>query len=103
MALTTYEEILKMVRDEFEQLSEREYPEELLHEFADSECPVYYHDISTEWVELPMEDTDRWQEIGAEGHTTIYQLMSLDLYLYYQTMFQQAWEQVKEEKEFQDA
>ena len=103
MALTTHEEILQMVRDEFQQLSESEYPEDLLYEFADSECPLYYHDISTAWVQLPMEDTDRWQDIGAESSMSIYNLMLVDICLYYETLFLRAWELVKEEKELQDA
>lgn len=103
MPLTTYQDIKAQVEDELEQLTESPYPEDLLYQFADSEVPIYYGDIVKEWLELPFDDTDRWQELGANADTTIYKLMQIDLLLYYEGQFLKAWEEVKEEKELQDA
>jgi hypothetical protein len=97
MSLTTYEDIKAQVRDELEQLEETPYPEDLLYQFADSEVPIYYGDIVEEWQQLPFDDTDRWQELGANPETTIYKLMQIDLLLYYERQFVEAWEAVKEE------
>ena len=103
MSLTTPEEIKRMVQDEKEQLESSPYPEDLLREFADSECPIYYGEIVTEWQELAWDDTDRWQEIGAGPDSTIHNLMQIDLVMYYERLFVEAWEEVKGEKELTDA
>lgn len=102
MSLTPYVEIKKLVEEDYEQLSESKYPEDLLWEWAQSQAPVYTHHIIQEWIDLSPEDSDRWQETGIEvasGNTGIADLMLLDLQLYYERLFSQAWREVQEEKE----
>lgn len=102
MSLTPYEEIKKQVEEGYEELSESRYPEDLLNEWAESEVPVYTNHIIQEWTDLSPEDSDRWQETGldlAKENSTISDLMWIDLRLYYDRLFGQAWREVQEEKE----
>lgn len=102
MALTSYSDIQEQVREIADQLKESAYPEDILREHADSECPIYYSDIVNEWRELPNEYCDRWQDIGASPDSTITSLMQIDLVLYYEEQFEKAWEELKEELEEED-
>ncbi len=94
--LTTYEEIKAELISEWEHLTESR-----LHEYAESNTPVYYSEISKEWQELPAENTDAWKEYGAVyvPDTTIYGLMTTDLHLYYMELVQKAFEEITEEKQ----
>jgi hypothetical protein len=94
--LTTYEEIKAELLSEWEHLTESR-----LHEYAESNTPVYYSEIAKEWHELPMEHSDRWQEFGIEftPDTTIFSLMTTDLHLYYMELVQKAFEDITEEKQ----
>lgn len=95
MELATYEDIKQELLDDWEHVNESR-----LHEYAESNTPVYYSAIMREWQELPMEDTDAWKEYGLEitSETTIFSLMSADLNLYYQGLFEKAFEEITEEK-----
>ena len=94
--LTTYEEIKAELLSEWEHLTESR-----LHEYAESNTPVYYSEISKEWHELPMEATDAWKEYGAEftPDTTIFSLMTTDLHLYYFALVEKAFAEITEEKQ----
>jgi hypothetical protein len=94
--LTTYEEIKAELISEWEHLTESR-----LHEYAESNTPVYYFDIAKEWQALPMEHSDRWQEFGIEftPDTTIFSLMTTDLHLYYMELVQKAFEEITEQKQ----
>lgn len=94
--LTSYTEIKQQLLDEWDTLDP-----DRLHEYADSNSPVYYSDIMREWAELPSEASDHWQEIGTEitPETTIFSLMSVDLFYYYLDQFERAYQQIREEKE----
>jgi hypothetical protein len=94
--LTTYEEIKAELISEWEHLTESR-----LHEYAESNTPVYYSQIADEWKALPMEHSDRWQEYGIEftPDTTIFSLMTTDLHLYYMELVQKAFEEITEEKQ----
>jgi len=60
-------------------------------EWVDGYLPVYYNKIVQEWQEMPSEYNDRGRaELGAGSEATIYDLMSLDLYLYYTDIFNEA-------------
>jgi hypothetical protein len=66
-------------------------------EFIDSYLPVYYNQIIDEWKAMPSEYNDRGSaELGVGGEVNIYNLMSLDLYLYYSDLFNEAVEEVEE-------
>jgi hypothetical protein len=99
MELATYEDIKQELLDDWEHVTESR-----LHEYAESNTPVYYSAIMREWQELPMEDTDAWKEYGLEitSETTIFSLMSADLNLYYQGLVEKAFEEITEEKEEQE-
>lgn len=102
MSLTPYEEIKKQVEEGYEELSESRYPEDLLNEWAESQMPVYTNHIIQEWTDLSPEDSDRWQEIGIDfnkENKNISDLMWIDLWLYYNKLFGQAWHEVQEAKE----
>jgi hypothetical protein len=98
MALSDYADVLSEVANNLDQLMASEYPEDLLREFADGFVPIYYSDILDEWRELPLEESDRWQEVGADSKATIFSLMSIDLFLYYEDMFTRAYTQLSEEE-----
>lgn len=97
--LTTYEEIKAELLSEWEHLTESR-----LHEYAESNTPVYYSEIAKEWQELPAENTDAWKELGAVYvlDVSIYSLMTTDLHLYYMELVQKAFEEITEEKQQQE-
>lgn len=69
-------------------------------EWIDGYLPVYYNRIVQEWQEMPSEYNDRgFTELGLQGENTIYHLMSLDLYLYYSDIFNEAVKELEEELE----
>jgi hypothetical protein len=69
-------------------------------EFIDSWLPVYYNQIIDEWKAMPSEFNDRGSaELGQGGEINIYNLMTLDLYLYYSDLFNEAVEEVEESLE----
>jgi flavodoxin len=69
-------------------------------EWIDGYLPVYYNQIVEEWQKMPSEYNDRGaQELGMGQEVTIYNLMSLDLFLYYSDIFNKAIEELEEELE----
>jgi len=94
-----YSDIKSDIYDHLEQLKESAYPEDLLSELADSACPVYYNEILADWSEMPSEYNDAWQEIGASENATIFSLMSMDLYLYYQAQYSEIYAEIMHDQE----
>jgi hypothetical protein len=67
-------------------------------EWIDGYLPIYYNKIVEEWQNMPSEFNDRGRlELGADSEATIYNLMSLDLYLYYTDIFNEAIKELEEE------
>lgn len=67
-------------------------------EWVDGYLPIYYNKIVQEWQEMPSEYNDRGRaELGAGSEATIYDLMSLDLYIYYTDIFNEAVNELEEE------
>ena len=67
-------------------------------EFVDSYLPVYYNRIIEEWKDMPMEYTDRGHsELGLGQEISIFNLMSLDLYVYYSDIFTEVIDEVEQE------
>jgi len=97
MTLTTRAQIKSEILDHLEQLRESPYPEDLLNELADSNTPIYYSDIISEWQEMPSEFNDCGRELGVSGEPQIMNLMQDDLAIYYQQQFLEIWEEVKSE------
>jgi len=100
MTMTTRAEIKAEILDHLEQLRETQYPEDLLNELAESNTPIMYGDIISEWQEMPSEFDNGWQEYGFDESFQsggIYSLMAVDLQLYYESQFLEIWEEVKSE------
>ena len=67
-------------------------------EWVDGYLPIYYNQIVEEWQKMPSEYNDRGhQELGLGHEITIYNLMSLDLYVYYLDIFNEAIAELEEE------
>ena len=72
-------------------------------EWIDGYLPVYYNKIVEEWQAMPSEYNDRGAtELGMGQEVTIYNLMSLDLYLYYTDIFNEAITELEEEMEMSE-
>ena len=96
--------IKQQMKDEFkneiEQGSTLEEIQDNSGEWVDGYLPVYYNQIVEEWQKMPSEYNDRGhQELGQGGEVTIYNLMSLDLYVYYLDIFNEAIAELEEELE----
>ena len=72
-------------------------------EMIDSHLPIYNNEIIEEWQKMPGEYDDRGTEELGGGTTGIVALMSLDLYLYYTDLFNEALEEVENQLEEVDA
>lgn len=99
MALTTFTEMKQELRDNWENFADSAYPHDLLNEFADSACPVYYGQIIAEWQEMPSEFTDSWQDLGTDGSASITTLMQMDLFNYYSHLALTAYQELCDEME----
>ena len=73
-------------------------------EWVDGYLPVYYNQIVEEWQAMPSEYNNRGSaELGHLGQEIdIYNLMSLDLYLYYTDIFNEAITELEEEMEMSE-
>jgi hypothetical protein len=99
-----HSDIKQEILDNWAELEESAYPDDLLREMADSACPVYYSDIMTDWQEMPNEFTDSWQEfVEISQDSTIFSLMSADLFNYYDTEYTRIYNEIKETKEEDNA
>lgn len=100
-------DIKQDILDHLNQLKESAYPEDLICELADSACPVYYSDIIKDWQEMPNEFTDSWQDTGLPSarteEITIFGLMQIDLFNYYQDKYATFWNEIAKEMELENA
>jgi len=98
--MNVVERMVEEIRAELAQGEELEAIKDRSHEFIDSYLPVYYNGIIEEWKAMPSEYNDRGSaELGYGEEINIYNLMSLDLYLYYTDLFNEAVEEVEESLE----
>ena len=98
--MNTVEQMVAEIRAEIANGEELEAITDRSGEFIDSYLPVYYNRIIEEWKEMPSEYNDRGSaELGMGGEVNIYNLMSLDLYLYYSDLFAEAVKEVEESLE----
>ena len=93
--LTTYEEIKDHLLNEYDREA---LSENVIHEVADSFCPIYYSEIIKEWQALPSENSDTWQDYPITSDTTITSLMTVDLYEYYYQLADKAYREITEEE-----
>ena len=94
--MTTYPEIKKQLLDEWEHITE-----DSIYEIADGLVPVYYSDTLEQWRSLSMDESDTWQQTIGElsPDTTIFSLMNIDLFNHYLKEVEEAFTEIKEEKE----
>ena len=97
MSYKTVERMVEEIRLEISQGEDLDTIKDRSGEFIDSYLPVYYNQIIDEWKAMPSEYNDRGSaELGQGGEVNIYNLMSLDLYLYYSDLFAEAVEEVEQ-------
>jgi hypothetical protein len=95
--VNTVERMVEEIRTELASGEELDDIRDRSGEFIDSYLPVYYNGIIEEWKNMPSEYNDRGSaELGAGGEVNIYNLMSLDLYLYYSDLFFEAVKEVED-------
>lgn len=98
--MNTVEQMVAEIRAEIANGEELEAITDRSGEFIDSYLPVYYNRIIEEWQSMPSEYNDRGSaELGMGGEVNIYNLMTLDLYLYYSDLFAEAVKEVEESLE----
>ena len=96
--MTTIQEIIDELKTELASGSDLETIRDNSGEWVEGWIPVYYNRIAEEWQEMPSEYNDRGHaELGLGQEISIYNLMSLDLYLYYTDLFYQALDQIESE------
>ena len=81
--------------------TEGDFSEDNISEWADGFVPVYYHEIIKDWTEMPNDYTDSWQDsVGWDaGESSIFQLMSIDLYNYYYATTYEIYNEIVNEQE----
>jgi hypothetical protein len=75
------------------------FTEDSVYQLADDLVPVYYDQIIEEWLQLPMDHQDSWQDTEVSADTAITQLMAIDLFNYYLKAVDLLYYQLKEEQE----
>jgi len=92
--------MIEEIRTELSKGVDLESLKESSSEWVDGYLPVYNNEIIKEWQNMPSEYDDRGaQELGSDGSMRIVGLMSLDLYLYYCDLFNEALSEVEESLE----
>jgi hypothetical protein len=83
--MTTYDEIVKEIKQEIEQGATLEEVKDRSHELIDNYVPIYNNHVIEEWTAMPNDYDDRGSaELGHScDHLSIVKLMREDLYLYY--------------------
>lgn len=97
--LTKLDEIKQELDTDWHLFADNQYPTDLLSEYADSACPIYTSEIIAEWVAMPSEFNDAWQDYGDSGDKGITDLMQVDLYNYYSHLYNTAYNQLADEKD----
>jgi hypothetical protein len=97
MSYKTVERMVEEIRAELSQGEDLDTIKDRSGEFIDSWLPVYNNQIIQEWTLMPNDYTDRGSaELGTGQEISIINLMSLDLYLYYSDLFNEAVQEVEE-------
>ncbi len=97
MSYKTVERMVEEIRAELSQGEDLDTIKDRSGEFIDSWLPIYNNRIIEEWTLMPNDYTDRGSaELGVGGEVNIINLMSLDLYLYYSDLFNEAVEEVEQ-------
>jgi hypothetical protein len=95
--MNTVEQMVEEIRAELANGEELEAIKDRSGEFIDSYLPIYNNQIIEEWQNMPNEYDNRGSlELGLGQEVNIINLMSLDLYLYYSDLFNEAVKEVEE-------
>jgi len=95
--MNTVERMVEEIRAELANGEELEDIKDRSGEFIDSYLPIYNNQIIEEWQNMPNEYDNRGSlELGLGQEVNIINLMSLDLYLYYSDLFNEAVKEVEE-------
>jgi hypothetical protein len=102
--MTIVEQMVQEIRTDLANGQELDDIRDRAGEYVDGYLPVYYNRIVEEWKEMPSEYNDRGSaELGGQQGQSIYNLMSLDLYIYYSELFEEALTEVEESLEGTEA
>jgi hypothetical protein len=98
MSYETVKRMAEEIRLELSQGEDLDTIKDRSGEFIDGWLPVYNNRIIEEWVAMPNDYTNRGAvELGHLGQEIdIINLMTLDLYLYYSDLFNEAVKEVEE-------
>ena len=99
--MTTYDEIMKEIKQEIEQGQTLEEVKDRSHELVDNYVPVYNNRVLEEWQSMPNDYDNRGSaELGHNCQDiNIISLMSADLYLYYSDLVGQVINDLEQELE----
>lgn len=86
--MTTYDDVMQEIKQEIEQGQTLEEVKDRSHELVDNYVPVYNNRVLEEWQSMPSDYDNRGSaELGHNcEELNIINLMSADLYLYYQDL-----------------
>jgi hypothetical protein len=95
--MNTVEKMVEEIRAELSQGEDLDTIKDRSGEFIDSYLPIYNNQIIEEWQAMPNDYDNRGSvELGHGGEINIINLMSLDLYLYYSDLFNEAVAEVEQ-------
>ena len=98
--MNTVKRMIEEIQAEIANGEELEAIKDRSGELIDSYLPIYYSDTISEWQHMPNEYKDRGSaEFGIGEDINIYNLMNLDLYLYYSDLFAEAINEVEQSLE----
>ena len=99
--MTTYDEIMQEIKQEIEQGQDLDSIKDRSYELVDNYVPVYNNRVIEEWTAMPSDYDNRGSaELGHNcQELNIINLMSADLYLYYQDLVNSVINDLQEELE----
>ena len=98
--MSTLNDMIEEVKREIANGAELEELRDNSGEWVDSYLPVYNNRIVEEWQNMPSDYDNRgYAELGGGGEVNIINLMTLDLYLYYSDLWNDALNEVESELE----
>jgi hypothetical protein len=94
---STVEKMIEEIQAEIANGEELEAIKDRSGEFIDSYLPIYNNQIIEEWQSMPSDYDNRGSaELGLGQEINIINLMTLDLYLYYSDLFNEAINEVEQ-------
>ena len=98
--MSTLNNMITEIKSEIANGAELEELRDNSGEWVDGYLPVYNNRIVEEWQAMPSDYDNRgYAELGGGGEVDIINLMSLDLYLYYSDLWNEALNDVETELE----